>query len=125
MARPSHVRDSVRRLLQGSDRHDWSIEDLHAGILAVGLTADYSSVFRAVTRLEREGVIAHVVLGDARVRYELSGRHHDHVRCEDCGVVSPLPECLLPRAEARVEQGTGFAVTSHRLVFSGLCPACR
>ena len=48
MARPSHVRDSVRELIEGEDRHDWSIEDLHAGILASGLTADYSSVFRAV-----------------------------------------------------------------------------
>jgi Fur family transcriptional regulator, ferric uptake regulator len=125
MARPSHVRDSVRELLEGSDRHDWSIEDLHAGILATGLSADYSSVFRAVNWLERRGVIGQVALGDSRVRYELAGRHHDHVRCDECGVVSSLPDCLLERAEARVEKGTGFTVTGHHLVFSGLCPACR
>jgi len=125
MARPSHVRDSVRRLLEQSDRHDWSIEDLHAGILGTGLSADYSSVFRAVTWLQRRGVIGQVALGDGRVRYELAGRHHDHVRCDECGAVSSLPECLLERSEARVENGTGFVVTGHRLVFSGLCPACR
>jgi Fur family transcriptional regulator, ferric uptake regulator len=125
MARPSHVRDSVRELLERSDRHDWSIEDLHSGILAAGLSADYSSVFRAVTWLEQHGVIAQVSLGDSRVRYELAGRHHDHVRCDECGAVSSLPNCLLERAEARVEKGTGFAVTGHHLVFSGLCPACR
>lgn len=125
MARPSHVRNSVRQLLESSDRHDWSIEDLHSGILATGLSADYSSVFRAVSRLERQGVIGQVALGDNRVRYELAGRHHDHVRCDECGAVSPLPDCLLQRAEARVEKGTGFAVTGHHLVFSGLCPACR
>ncbi len=125
MARPSHVRDSVRRLLERSDRHDWSIEDLHTGILGTGLSADYSSVFRAVTWLQRRGVIGQVALGDGRVRYELAGRHHDHVRCDECGAVSSLPECLLERSEARVENGTGFVVTGHRLVFSGLCPACR
>jgi Fe2+ or Zn2+ uptake regulation protein len=125
MARPSHVRDSVRELLEGSDRHDWSIEDLHSGVLERGLPADYSSVFRAVTWLERRGVIGQVALGDNRVRYELAGRHHDHVRCDGCGAVSSLPDCLLESAEARVEKGTGFAVTGHHLVFSGLCPACR
>jgi Fe2+ or Zn2+ uptake regulation protein len=125
MARPSHVRDSVRRLLEGSDRHDWSIEDLHVAVLATGLSADYSSVFRAVTWLEDQGVILQVALGDSRVRYELAGRHHDHVKCDGCGAVSSVPDCLLQRAESRVEQGTGFAVTGHHLVFSGLCPACR
>jgi len=125
MARPSHVRDSVRKLLEGSNRHDWSIEDLHARVLETGLSADYSSVFRAVNWLERRGVIAQVALGDSRVRYEPAGRHHDHVRCDECGAVSSLPDCLLESAQARVEKGTGFAVTGHHLLFSGLCPACR
>lgn len=125
MARPSHVRDSVQRLLEGGDRHDWSIEDLHEAVLASGLSADYSSVFRAVTWLHRSGAIRRVNLGDGRLRFEPAGHHHDHVRCESCGTVSSLPECLLESAGARVEKGTGFAVTGHRLVFSGLCPNCR
>lgn len=125
MARPSHVRDSVRQLLASSDRHDWSIDDLHSGIRAAGLTADYSSVFRAVNWLERRGVIAQVAYGDGHTRYEPAGRHHDHVRCERCGAIAPVPECAVKRADARVERGTGFVVTGHRLVFSGLCPGCR
>jgi Fe2+ or Zn2+ uptake regulation protein len=125
MARPSHVRDSVRGLIEGDERHDWSIEDLHAGLLTSGVAADYSSVFRAVWWLEMSGVIAQVSLGDGRVRYELAGHHHDHVRCDECGAVSPLPDCLLEGAGRRVAKRTGFVVTSHRLVFSGLCPSCQ
>lgn len=125
MSRPSHVRDSVRRLIEDGDRHDWSIEDVHAAILASGLSADFSSVFRAVTWLEQIGSIRRVTFGDGRLRFEPAGDHHDHVRCESCGAVSSLPECLLERAGERVEKGTGFAVTGHRLVFSGLCPSCR
>ena len=125
MSRPSHVRNSVRELFEGDERHDWSIEDLHSSLLVSGVAADYSSVFRAVGWLEQRGVIAQVSLGDGRVRYERAGHHHDHVRCEACGVVSPLPDCLLERAGSRVEQRTGFVVTSHRLVFSGLCPSCQ
>jgi hypothetical protein len=39
MAQPSHVGDSVRELLEGSDSQDWSIRGLHSGILATGLSA--------------------------------------------------------------------------------------
>ena len=113
MARPSHVRDSVRELLEGSDRHDWSIEDLHAGVLATGLPADYSSVFRAVTWLERRGVIGQVALGDSRVRYELAGRHHDHVRCDECGTVSSLPALSVEK----------YLMTWPSLVSTGLLAA--
>lgn len=125
MSRPSHVRDSVRQVMTEGGRHDWSIEDVHAAVLARGRLADFSSVFRAVIRLESEGAIRRVSLGDDRLHFEASGHHHDHIRCESCGAVSPLPECLLQRAEPRVERGTGFAITGHRLVFSGLCPNCR
>ncbi len=125
MPRPSHVRDSVRELVESGDRHDWSIEDLQEAVRASGLSADYSSVFRAVTWLEQAGAIRQVSLGDGRVRFEPAGHHHDHVRCESCGAVSSLPECLLEKAAAKVEKGTGFAITGHRLVFSGLCPVCR
>ena len=125
MARPSHVRDSVRAVLAGGSRHDWSIEDLHAAVVASGRSADFSSVFRAVIRLEKEGAVSRVNLDDGRVRFEASGHHHDHIRCDSCGAVSPLPECLLQSAQPRVERGTGFAITGHRLVFSGLCPDCR
>jgi len=125
MSRPSHVRDSVRQVLAEGGRHDWSIEDVHEAVLARGRAADFSSVFRAVMRLESEGAIRRVSLGDDRLRFEASGHHHDHIRCESCGAVSPLPECLLQRAESRVERGTGFAITGHRLMFSGLCPNCR
>ena len=119
------MRDSVRQVVGSGARHDWSIEDVHEAIVAGGGSADFSSVFRAVTRLERDGAIRRVNLGDGRLRFEPSGHHHDHIRCESCGAVSPLPECLLQRTESRVEHGTGFAITGHRLVFSGLCPSCR
>ena len=91
----------------------------------MGQSADFSSVFRAVMRLERDGAIRRVSLGDDRLRFEASGHHHDHVRCESCGAVSSLPECVLQRTESRVQERTGFAITGHRLVFSGLCPSCQ
>jgi Fe2+ or Zn2+ uptake regulation protein len=120
MARPSHVRDAVATLIARGG-HDWSAEDVAEALRADGVRADPSSVFRALARLEAEGDVRRVVLGDGRTRYETAGEHHEHVRCERCGAVGEVPGCVVPR----VNEVGGFAITGHQLLFTGLCPECR
>jgi Fe2+ or Zn2+ uptake regulation protein len=124
MPRPSPVTDEVRRLLTGGERHAWSIDELlQAARSALG-GADYSSVFRAVVMLERQGVVDQIDLGDGRSRYELHDRHHEHIRCERCGRIEEVAGCVLDDVAGQVQQATGFKVTSHKVVFAGLCGDC-
>lgn len=116
MPRPSHVRDAVRRLIHAGDRHDWSVDEL-----AISSGGDFSSVFRALARLEREGAVRRVELGDGRARYEVAGDHHDHFRCESCGQVTALPGCAIPKPSLP----EGYRATGHTVVVSGRCPRCR
>jgi len=125
MARPSHVRDAVREVLTGSSRHDWSIEDVLAELRARRVPADFSSVFRALAHWEREGLVSRVELGDGKARFEAVHGHHEHVRCDSCGTVAAVPDCPVEEARRDVERTTGFAITGHRLLFSGLCAECR
>ena len=124
MARPSPVRDAVRGLIADSDRHDWSIEDLQAELGRGRLRADFSTVFRALAVLEEQGVVRRVELGDGKARYEAAGAHHEHVRCDACGAVGAVPGCVVDEALPRIQQLTGFRVTGHQILFSGLCPRC-
>lgn len=124
MARPSPIRDAVATLIAGSDRHDWSIEDLLDRLARQGLDADFSTVFRALARLEADGGVRRVELGDGKARYEAAGDHHEHVRCERCGAVGAVPGCVVGDALPRVQQLTGFRVTGHQILFSGVCPRC-
>lgn len=123
MSRPSPIRDAVSALVAAGDRHDWSIEDIAAALERRGTPADFSSVFRAVTRLQADGVLRRVELGDGRARFEAAGTHHEHVRCESCGTVGEVPGCLVD--VGRAGRLTGYHVTGHQLLFSGLCPDCR
>ena len=124
MPRPSPVTDVVKSLFEGEARHAWSLDELHeAARVALG-GADYSTVFRAVSAMEREGVIRRIDLGDGKAHYEVGDDHHEHVRCDSCGQVAEVPGCVLEDAAAGVQNSTGFKVTSHHLVFTGLCPAC-
>ena len=122
--RPSPVTDEVRRLFETQDRHAWSIEDLHETVRSSLGSADYSSVFRAVSLLERQGMLDRIDLGDGRARFEVREDHHEHIRCEGCGRVDEVPGCVLDDASAQVHSLTGFKVTSHRVVFGGLCREC-
>jgi Fur family transcriptional regulator, ferric uptake regulator len=122
--RPSPVTDEVRRLFDSEDRHAWSIDELHETVRAALGSADYSSVFRAVSQLERLGVVDKIDLGEGRARFERRDSHHEHVRCRRCGRVAEVPGCVLDDAAAQVQKATGFRVLSHSLVFEGLCAEC-
>lgn len=124
MARPSHVRDAVRDLIAGSDRHDWSVDEVLAALAEQAVPADFSSVCRGLTHLERAGDIRRVNLGDGKMRYEARGEHHDHVRCESCGSVAGVQGCLLDASHGDVEAATGYVIRDHALLFSGLCRTC-
>ncbi len=124
MARPAHVRSAVEGILEGSNRHGWSVDGLADALKAAGVDASFSTVWRALRHLERAGVATRVDLGDGKIRYESAGAHHDHVQCEHCGAVSAVEGCVLEHAVSKVEASTGFSISDHRLVFRGVCPTC-
>jgi Fe2+ or Zn2+ uptake regulation protein len=123
--RPSPVRDRVRDLVLSGSLHAWTIEELLARVRKDVATADYSTVFRAVSFLEEKNLIRRVDIGDGRGRFETADRHHDHVQCERCGRISESgTRCLLENAAEKVSKATGYKILSHHLVFTGLCPEC-
>jgi Fur family ferric uptake transcriptional regulator len=114
----------VKSLFAAEHRHLWSIDELHSAVVKALGAADYSTVFRAVSGFEKEGLIHRIDLGDGKVHYELAEEHHEHIRCDSCGRVVEVPGCVLEDASAAVTSSTGFKVTSHQLLFSGVCPSC-
>ena len=82
-------------------------------------------MFRAVSLFERQGMLDRIDLGDGKTRFEIREDHHEHIRCESCGRVEEVPVCVLDDAAAQVQNLTGFRVTSHQVVFGGMCRECR
>lgn len=125
IARPGHIRPALADVLTQEARHDWTIEELRGALSERGVAADFSSVFRALRRLERDGEVVRIDLGDGKARFEGAGEHHEHVRCNRCGAVEAVPGCLVETSAPDVERRTGFSITGHRLLFAGVCPKCR
>ena len=125
MARPSHVRTAIAELICASSRHDWTIEAVAATLGSErGVSADFSSVFRGLERLVEEGVVRRVQLGDGRAHFEAAREHHEHIQCDECGVVREVPGCVVEEVMPAIERRTGFSISGHRLTFSGRCAAC-
>lgn len=92
-----------------------------------------SSVYRNLVVLEQAGVVHRIVTNAEFARFELAedltGDHHHHLICSNCGVVEDAPasagiERAVHRAIEEVERASGFRTTGHRIDLVGLCRNC-
>jgi Fur family transcriptional regulator, ferric uptake regulator len=125
MARKSLISAAMRSLMERLDHHAWTLEDLQVGLIARGMSADFSTVFRAAEKLVAEGAARKIQLEDGRARFELEQAHHDHLLCTRCGELVAVP-CVIGRDDfAALEREAEIAITDHHLVLSGVCRDCR
>ena len=83
-------------------------------------------MFRAIAFLEHQGEVRKVELGDGRSRWEPALAHHDHLLCTDCGRVAELEGvCPLVGSSPELGDASGFRISGHELVFTGVCPDCQ
>jgi Fur family transcriptional regulator, ferric uptake regulator len=125
MPRKARISAAMVSLMGGGERHAWTLEELHAGLMRLGRATDFSSVFRAAEKLAADGVVRKLLLDDGRARFELAAAHHDHLYCTSCHALVPVP-CLIGHDDfIAVERATGAAILDHHLILSGLCRTCR
>ncbi|MGC8462546.1 MAG: Fur family transcriptional regulator [Acidimicrobiales bacterium] len=124
MPRSSAIAGEVLAIMRRRARHCWTLDDLQDDLAFRGLTPNPSSVFRAVSGLEREGVVVRVPLGDGRGHYELTAEHHDHLVCDACGRIEPLACSIVDQLASDVRTWSGFRMSDHQLVLTGTCGSC-
>ncbi len=102
-------------------------------ILKVRPSLAQSSVYRNLTVLQNAGLVTRIALGDDHAHFELSealtGEHHHHTVCTECGAVAPVTltdavEAKLVKSLIAATESTSFRVTGHRLDVLGVCAAC-
>jgi Fur family transcriptional regulator, ferric uptake regulator len=136
------VRDRLRRVGQ---RYTSGRRDLVDALVAESrpvTTADLvaahpampqSTTYHNLAVLTLAGVVHRVAGSDDWSRYELAealtGRHHHHLMCRQCGAVedfavTPRVERTLASLVTTVGSRTGFRIEDHRLDLLGTCAAC-
>jgi Fur family ferric uptake transcriptional regulator len=104
-----------------------SAQEIAERLRAHGDRVGTASVYRALDRLQRTGLVQRVEVGDGGARYEAvipGGEHHHHVVCDRCGRITPFEDRPLERAIERLGGRLGHSVSGHDVVIRGECPRC-
>ncbi|MEM9373200.1 MAG: transcriptional repressor [Planctomycetota bacterium] len=114
---------AIREAIQAAGR-PLSIEEIKEAASAGVPTLGIRTVYRVVSRLLEDGVIAPVALPGRPDRYECAGiaaTHHHHFRCDRCDRMFDVDAC--PGGLGRMLPD-GFQLEGHELLLWGRCADC-
>ena len=124
--RRSAAREAMVRVFASADS-PLSVPDIEQRIASNGRTFNKTTVYREIEFLKTAGYVSELSLRNDIALYELSGPHHHHLVCVECGSVRDVAaEDRLWEREARcLERRSGFRIFSHSLEFFGQCGRCQ
>lgn len=123
--RISPQRLAILRLLAETPDHP-TAEDLHRRLLPEFPDMSLATVYKAIAVLKKHGEILELQFSDRDNRYDARfPTPHPHCVCLACGAIADPPAPGLAAVTEALAAASGYAITSHRLDFYGLCPACR
>ncbi|MHB1163207.1 MAG: Fur family transcriptional regulator [Minisyncoccota bacterium] len=89
---------------------------------------DTVTLYRALEALVSAEIVRRVDLQHGHTDYELviSGEHHHHLVCTDCGTIEDFEGCPAESIErAALKESSKFSsLRQHSLEFFGVCNAC-
>ena len=114
---------AIRHVVESAGR-PLSVQEIHefAGDHVPGLGT--RTVYRVVSRLLEDGVVAPVTVPGQPDRYEsasIAAKHHHHFRCESCDRVFDVNGC--PGGLSRMIPA-GFKLAGHEVSMWGTCKEC-
>ena len=81
-------RVKILQILESSNVHHMSAEDVYKALLANGEEIGLATVYRVLTQFEDAGlVVRHNFEGGHSIFEVASDEHHDHIVCVKCGRV--------------------------------------
>ncbi len=100
-----------------------TIEELLARVREFEPRVGYATVYRTMKMLSEGGMANELHFGDGATRYEIADddAHHDHLICEDCGLIVEFEEPLIEELQERIAVQHGFQLSHHKHELYGLC----
>ena len=87
----------------------------------VGMT----TLYRNLNQLADAGLIKKIDGLEPSAHFDHNTFEHYHFICEKCKKVYDIPSSVAPDLVKNTTQATGFDITSHDIVFHGICSECK
>jgi len=117
----------IFEILEISDRHHLSAEDVYRELLEVGDDVGLATIYRVLTQFESAGLVTRHHFESGHAVFELErGHHHDHIVCVQCGKVEEFYDQIIEDRQKSVVREMGYEIQDHSLVIYGDCkkPNC-
>ena len=80
-----------------------------------------ATVYRTLRLLCEAGLANSHQFGEGVTLYEVQGRHHDHLICNDCGAIIEFRNELVEAEQEKITAQHGFQLTNHQHILFGTC----
>ena len=87
----------------------------------VGMT----TLYRNFNQLADAGLIKKIDGLEPSAHFDHNTFEHYHFICEKCKKVYDIPSSVAPDLVKNTTEATGFDITSHDIVFHGICSECK
>ena len=87
----------------------------------VGMT----TLYRNLNQLADAGLIKKIDGLEPSAHFDHNTFEHYHFICEKCKKVYDIPSSVAPVLVKNTTEATGFDITSHDIVFHGICSECK
>ena len=110
-------RVKILELLESSNVHHMSAEDVYKALLESGEDVGLATVYRVLTQFESAGMVERHNFEGGHSVFELSqGDHHDHMVCVDSGEVIEFFDQEIERRQREIVKARGYEMVDHSLV---------
>ncbi len=100
-------------------------EAIHARVREAYPYVNIATIYRALSWLKDQGLIAETDLGNGQAEYEyIAGRRHHHLVCLRCGGQQEFAHALVEPLAAQLREQYGFEPRLDHLAVFGLCRRC-
>lgn len=117
----------IIEILESSATRHLSAEHIYKLLLESNEDIGLATVYRVLTQFEAAGLVTRHHFEDGMAVFEVNhGSHHDHIVCEDCGLVEEFLDTGIEERQMAVAKRLGFEITDHSLILHGRCrrPDC-
>lgn len=119
-------RIKVLQVLEKSDPHHMSAEDVYKALMEEGNDVALATVYRVLTQFEEAGLVSRHNFEGGHSVFEIDkGAHHDHLVCVKCKGVTEFVDQEIENRQEEIAKNAGFEITDHSLTIYGACPKCR
>lgn len=113
----THPRMRILALLERTDQHHMTAEDIYRQLLEHGDEIGLATVYRVLTQFEAAGLVLKHNFEGGQAVYELDrGGHHDHMVDVDSGNVIEFESAEIEELQRRIAADHGYELEEHSLV---------